>query len=147
MHQVQNSFPIGVERVLFAAATDPAFRALLLSDRRGALEACPHELSETERAMLAAIPDDQLANAIDELDVRSANIKRRAVLAAVATSAAGLATLQVASGCGTGTRPEDDHIKDGGSSGDGGNNHDGGPPHQDADTPDSTPAADDQTSG
>ena len=137
MHQAQNSFPIGVERVLYAAATDDAFRKRLLDDRHAALEASPFTLSNTERALLSSIPNDQLAAAIAALDVRPANVRRRAVLSVVATSAAGLATLQLASGCLTGTRPEDDpsRRKDGGTDGgpgDGGTRdrrtRDSGPP-------------------
>lgn len=154
MHQATNSFPMGVERVLYAAATDEAFRALLFSDRSAALAGRHPRLNDTEHAMLLAIPDDQLAAAIDALDLRPGNVKRRAVLAAVATSAAGLVTLGAASGCLTGTRPEDDLHRDGGPH-DGGphdsgphdsGHNDGGPPNQDAD-PDDGPATVDQIPG
>ncbi len=143
MHQAQNSFPIGVERVLYAAATDEAFRGQLLEDRAAALAGGAFTLSDTERALLLAIPDDQLAAAIAALDVRPSNVRRRAVLSVVATSAGALATLGLASGCLTGTRPDDDppQIRDGGA--DGGGFDGGADKGPDPDTPDGGPPSKD----
>lgn len=138
MHQAPQSFPLGVERVLHAAAADPATRQALLRDRPGALAGLDLDLTDTERAMLLAIPDDQLTAAINGLDISPANVKRRTLLAAVATTSATLATWQMASGCMTGTRPDDEVRKDGGP-GDGGAMEagpDSGP------TPDSSPGPD-----
>lgn len=55
----------GIERVISKAAADSRFRQRLLSDREAALGRCRVPLTDSERAILAAIPDAQLAATID----------------------------------------------------------------------------------
>ena len=91
--------PVGVERVLYMAALDPAFRAALLSGREAALAGRGFELTESERAMLRLAPDAQLEEAIAAIDTSPTNLERRGFMAAVAATAA-LATAEVLTSCG-----------------------------------------------
>lgn len=98
--------PVGVERVLYAAATDPAFCEALLRDRRTALAGLDAELQPSERAMIEGIPEPRLRATIAAIDASAENVKRRAFLKAVAAAAAGAAVVQGVSAC-TGTRPDE----------------------------------------
>jgi hypothetical protein len=61
---LQRSVPQGIEHVLQRAALVPAFRRKLLTDRERALDAVAEELTDTERAILLAIPTEQLERMI-----------------------------------------------------------------------------------
>jgi len=98
--------PVGVERVLYAAATDPGFCEALLRDRRAALARLAPELRPSERAMIETIAEPQLRATIAAIDTSAENVKRRTFLKAVAATAAGAAVVQGASAC-TGTRPDE----------------------------------------
>ncbi len=98
--------PVGVERVIVAAAVDPAFCTELLTDRQAAIGHRGLTLSPSEMAMLLAIPEEQLLQAIQKMDTSEANLKRRAFLGAVAASAATVIAGEALSGCVKGTRPE-----------------------------------------
>lgn len=106
--------PVGVERVLFDAAGDSAFRAALLEDRKRAIAQRGLELIDSERAMLMAIPAAQLQATINSLDVSPTNIERRSFLGAVALSTMGVAV--GVAGCGdddsAGIRPDDVGLED-----------------------------------
>lgn len=81
----------GIERVLFLAATDDGFRAALMRDRGGAVEAAGLHLQASERAILQHAPAELLAGAIASLDTSQSNVQRRTFMKAVAASTAGLA--------------------------------------------------------
>lgn len=104
---------VGIERVLYAAASDSAFRESLLKDRQGALKQRGIELLDSEQALLLAIPGVQLEASIDSLDVSPTNVERRRFLGAVALSSVSVA---VGVGCGEeasqGIRPGDGGLED-----------------------------------
>jgi len=107
------SVPVGVERVLFTAATDSAFREALLADRTRALEARGIDLEASELALFERIPASQLEAAIGAIDTSPANLRRRVFLGAVAAGAAAVAL----EGCGDdstvkGIRPDDGSVAD-----------------------------------
>lgn len=106
--------PVGVERVLYLAASDPEFHAALFADRRAALVKRGCRLRPEEEAVLLAIPSEQLASTIAHVDVSATNVKRRGFLGAVAASAAALAAAEVFTSCG-GERADDPTRKDGGT--------------------------------
>jgi hypothetical protein len=88
------AIPVGIEKLLFTAAIEPAFREALLRDREAAIRARGIALAPSELAMLKLAPASQLANAIDALDTSASNLARRGFLHAVAgavTLAAGTA--------------------------------------------------------
>ncbi len=101
--------PVGVERVLYAAARDPEFRARLIQDRDAAIIERGLILRPSELAMLRLIPAEQLEGSIDAMDTSPENLKRRTFLGAVAASAAGLVAGQSLSGCWSsdGSRPDE----------------------------------------
>jgi hypothetical protein len=94
--------PIGVERVLLHAAVDPSFKQALLADRQAALLAHEVALRPSERAMLLAIPTEQLAAAIEGMDPSPANVQRRSFMRVVAASAMTIAAAESV-GCGSDT--------------------------------------------
>jgi hypothetical protein len=61
---LHRSVPQGIEHVLQRAALVPAFRRKLLADRERALDTVAEELTDTERAILLAIPREQLERMI-----------------------------------------------------------------------------------
>jgi len=85
------SVPVGLEKVLYAAAATPAFRAALLRDREGAVKSAGLQLKPSELAMLRVAPESQLVAAIESLDVSAANVKRRSFMGKVATAAVTIA--------------------------------------------------------
>ncbi len=101
--------PVGVERVLYMAATDPAFREALMADRAGAVQRAGLPLRDSELALLAAVPRPQLQAAIDGMDTTQTNVQRRTFMRVVAASAATVASA-TALGCSedvaTGIRPD-----------------------------------------
>ena len=108
--------PVGVERVLYTAATDRAFCEELLRDRRAALARLDAALLPSERTMIESIAEPQLRATIAAIDASAENVKRRVFLKAVAAAAAGAAVVHGASAC-TGTRPDE---PDSTTAGDGG---------------------------
>ena len=109
--------PVGIERVLYAAAVDPAFKARLFSEREAAVQERGFTLSESELAMLRLAPAAQLESAIAGLDTSEHNLKRRNFMRAVAASAAGLIVTDTLGGCiptSTGSRPDPDRGFDAG---------------------------------
>ena len=94
--------PAGVERALFLAATDEAFREELLREREAAVARRGLELSPSELAMLRLAPREQLEATIASLDTTPASVQRRRFMQAVAVGAAALAA---GAGCG------DDDVK------------------------------------
>jgi len=83
--------PVGLERVLYAAAADPEFRAALSVDRTAALAARGFELTASERAVFGNLPEEQLAAMIGRLDVSRENLARREFLRNVAGTFVALA--------------------------------------------------------
>ncbi len=95
----RRNIPVGLEQVLFVAASDEAFREALLEDRTRALEAWGLRLRDSELRALGGIPDVQLRTVIAAVDTSSANVERRDFLRAVAASVAVVTAGQVAGGC------------------------------------------------
>ncbi len=90
--------PVGIEKLLYAAAIEPAFREALLRDREEAIRARGIALEGTELAMLHLAPEAQLAAAIDGIDTSEQNLARRGFLHAVA-GAVTLAAGTMLTGC------------------------------------------------
>ena len=101
---------IGVEQVLFAAATDRAFRRALLVSREAALRDRGFQLGATELAMLRDVSDAQLRANIDNMDVSMQNQQRRSFLRVVAAGAMTVAAADALAACSggvdTGVRPD-----------------------------------------
>ena len=91
--------PVGLEKVLYLAATEPAFRDALLRDRAAAVRARGIRLRASELSMLELATPEQLASSIDALDTSEASLARRGFMRAVA-GAVTLAAGSVLSGCG-----------------------------------------------
>jgi hypothetical protein len=100
--QPVQSVPVGLEQVLVVAARDPAFAAELLADRGGAVKRRGFVLVESERLILAAAPERQLAAMIARIDVSSANLERRGFMRAVAATLVTIAAGSTLQACGTG---------------------------------------------
>ena len=114
---------VGVERVLYLAATDGAFQAALLEDRAAALEDRELLLEPEEQAILVSVSGEALASMIQSL--RPPNHGRRRFMKAVAAASVvgGAAGVALSSGCvdddlATGIRPEEDAAVDAGSDAD-----------------------------
>jgi hypothetical protein len=137
--------PVGVERVLYAAASDDAFRQRLLQDRRAAVQERGFELRASELAMLELAPAAQLQAAIDGMDVTPQNLERRKFLRAVAVSAATLGAGAALVGCGDDDDKENPPVPAGIRPDSAGVRPDSGPPAGDgaADAPRDTVAAPD----
>jgi hypothetical protein len=95
------SVPVGLEQLLFTAASDPEFRAELIRDRVAAAERRGLDLTPSERSVLAIAPDDQLEAMIDRIDTSERSLKRHKFMRAVAATAVTLAagTGLAAGGC------------------------------------------------
>ena len=87
---IRMSIRVGLERVLYRASVDRAFRKALLKDREGALKAAGMELSSGEAAVLASVDRDALATLID--NVRPEARKDHRFVKAVAATFVTLAT-------------------------------------------------------
>jgi hypothetical protein len=101
--------PVGMERVIYAAAVDPAFCEALLRDREAAVRERGFTLRDSELAMLRAVPEAHLRAAVESVDPSAQNLERRSFLRVVAAGAITLAAGDT--GCGgadTGTRPGGD---------------------------------------
>jgi len=99
----------GIERVLYRAAGDPAFRAALLADRRRAVAGAGLALDPGELAVLDTVPAATLAASIDAL--QPAREERRSFMKAVAALSATTVGVIELAGCheetSTGVRPDD----------------------------------------
>lgn len=108
----EREVPVGLEKLLYCAAIDPAFRETLLRDRARAATERGVELSPSERSMLGLASEEQLTASIAALDTSEAGLARRGFLRAVA-GAVTLAAGSVLTGCGDeedkvgGIRPSD----------------------------------------
>ena len=92
------AIPVGIEKVLYAAAIEPAFREALLGDREAAIRDRGIALESSELAMLRLAPREQLVSAIAALDTSDSSLARRGFLRAVA-GAVTLAAGSVLTGC------------------------------------------------
>jgi len=104
--KVLKGVPVGVERVLLAAADDEAFRDELRRDRAAAVEG--KGLRDSERAILQAIPEGQLFSMIDGIDTSETNLKRRSFMRVVAATAVTAAAGKALAGCGDDDAPPPD---------------------------------------
>jgi hypothetical protein len=91
--------PVGLERVLYLAASDPGFRQALLRDRDAAVDARGFPLLPSERTALKVASTEQLEAAIRGLDVSAPSLERRGFMRSVAASAVTLAAVNALSGC------------------------------------------------
>ncbi|HJN18495.1 MAG TPA: hypothetical protein QGH10_23540, partial [Armatimonadota bacterium] len=57
--------PSGIDYLVSLAASDAKFRERLMSDRLRAAKRAGARLSESEKTLLLAMPDEQLATIID----------------------------------------------------------------------------------
>jgi len=85
------SVPVGLEKVLYAAAANPTFREDLLRDREAAVKSAGLQLKPSELAMLRVAPESQLVAAIASLDVSESNVKRHSFMGKVAAAAVTIA--------------------------------------------------------
>jgi outer membrane biosynthesis protein TonB len=92
----QVKIPVGIEKVLYLAATDAGFREALFADRAEALGRPGVNLLPDEAAVLKCIPDDRLEMMIAQIDP-SAHGKR--FMQKVAACAVALAATTAGAGC------------------------------------------------
>jgi hypothetical protein len=92
------SVPVGIEKVLYLAATDAAFRERLRTDREGVVTDRRLKLEEDEAGILRGVPDEQLLLMIQNID--PAKHGRRKFIRSVAACAASLAAGSVLVECG-----------------------------------------------
>ena len=97
--QPAGSIPVGMERVLYAAAVDQLFRAELMEDREEAIRSRGFSLTDSERAMLRFTPEAQLKASIDGMDTSKENLERRSFMQVVAAGAVTVAAGEVVAGC------------------------------------------------
>jgi hypothetical protein len=102
--------PVGVEKVLYTAATDRAFREAFLADRVGAIASRGLELRDSELALLKVVPEAQLLAIIDGMDTSPENLERRGFLKTVAVTTATVIAAETLLACdsgdNTGIRPD-----------------------------------------
>jgi len=91
--------PIGLEKVLYAAAVNPEFCAALLRDRDQAVIAQGMQLRQGELAMLRLAPEAQLRSVIAGLDVTQPSLRKKKFLRGVAAAAVTLAAGGAVNGC------------------------------------------------
>jgi len=88
--------PTGMEKLLRLASVDEAFRQVLLEQRGDAAEAAGVELTPSERAILAAVPEGQLAAMAQQIPPpapeRRDFLRQAAASAVVALGGAALAS-------------------------------------------------------
>ncbi len=80
------TIPVGVEKILLAAATDPALREALLRERAGVAKTLGIELSSEEEAILQSAPEPTLRAMIS--GIRTPDHRRRRFMQAVAAASA-----------------------------------------------------------
>lgn len=84
------NIPAGIEKILYVASIDRAFRSRLLGDRAGTLAGSRIRLTPSESAVLATVSDETLATMIDQ--IRPKMHGKRRFMRAVAVAAVTLAT-------------------------------------------------------
>jgi hypothetical protein len=89
------NIPAGIEKILYVASIDPAFRTRLLEDRAGTIASSKVELTPSESAVLGSVPDETLGTMIDQIRPRMHGRRRfmRAVAVAAVTLATGTASV------------------------------------------------------
>ncbi|MBI5526881.1 MAG: hypothetical protein HY897_11155 [Deltaproteobacteria bacterium] len=92
------SVPVGIEKVLYLAATDTAFKGRLFGNRSAVLADPILKLDESERAILGGVPDEQLLVMVENIDPQKHG--RRKFIRSVAACAASLAAGSVIVQCG-----------------------------------------------
>jgi hypothetical protein len=97
--------PVGVEKLLYIAATDQGFREALLNDREGAIDARGLSLRPSERSLLRSVPEAQLLSIIDGIDVSPENLARRGFLKTVAVATATVIAAEGLVACGDDATP------------------------------------------
>lgn len=113
---IRMSIRVGLERVLYRASLDRAFRKALLKDRERAMQEAGMELSAGEAAVLASVERAALSTMID--NVRPEVRKDRRFVKAVAATFVTLATGTTEIGCGHetasagGAQPDVDYLQD-----------------------------------
>jgi hypothetical protein len=95
--RAKNRVPIGVEKVLYLAATDRKFRSALLDDREATLARAGVRLSEVERATLLAVPRAALETMIGRISPERHG--KRSFMKTVAAATVSLAAGVAAAGC------------------------------------------------
>ena len=95
--RTKNRVPIGVEKVLYLAASDPQFRAALLADREAALARVGVRLSQVERATLLAVPRTALETMLARISPQRHG--KRSFMKTVAAATVSLAASVAAAGC------------------------------------------------
>ncbi|MBI5526886.1 MAG: hypothetical protein HY897_11180 [Deltaproteobacteria bacterium] len=82
------SVPVGIEKVLYLAATDPAFRERLRADRDAVISDAGIQLRRDEAAILRGVPDEQLSLMIENIDPAADGRRRflKSVAACVAAT-------------------------------------------------------------
>jgi hypothetical protein len=94
------SIHVGIEKVLYLAATNPRFKERLLRAREETVADPALKLDEDEASILRDIPADQMALMIDRIDPDPVKHGGRRFIRAVATCAAALASSAILGGCG-----------------------------------------------
>jgi len=109
-HPVQTTrVPIGIEKLLYLAATKPEFRKRLLGDRERAIAAAKVRLTEAERSTLLHVPPAALEAMIARIS--PARHGQRKFMKTVAAASVSLAAGVLGTGCVgddtvTGIRPD-----------------------------------------
>ncbi|MFH1434430.1 MAG: hypothetical protein ABIJ56_01820, partial [Pseudomonadota bacterium] len=97
------SIPVGIEKVLYKAAVDPAFKKLLVADRMKAVESESMGLSPSEVLIFRNVSDSALRTMIGRIRPKKHGRRKlmKAVAAAVVTLATGTASISCDEGLGT----------------------------------------------
>ncbi len=103
------SIPVGIEKVLYKAAIDPAFKRFLIADRMKAVESENMRLSPSEMLIFRNVSDSALRTMISMIRPKKHGTRKlmKAVAAAVVTLTAGTAGM----GCDDGG-PSGDAVED-----------------------------------
>jgi hypothetical protein len=84
------SIPANIEKMLYRAAVDEAFKEALMADRKGTIAAHRISLTASESAILECVPDGTLLTMIEQ--IRPKMHGKRRFMRAVAVAAVTLAT-------------------------------------------------------
>ena len=102
--------PIGIEKVLCAAAGDREFREQLLMARADALEGTALDISPSEALILRSVSEDALRTMIDNIDLKRHRRRRffRGIAAASLAATTALGTTECAESFSMGVEPDFD---------------------------------------
>jgi hypothetical protein len=89
--------PIGIEKVLCAAAADPEFCEQLIMARTDALTGSGLELSTSEAMILKAVSEAQLRTMVENIDLK--RHKRRRFFRGIAAASLAATTAAIVQGC------------------------------------------------